>query len=361
MAGPFTESWLGYAKETTYGTRVRAGTVADTATLVYGGWKGPFPMVFEKPKLIEYKKSGSFDIASQVYGNREVRFQLASNLLDPVRILEKVLGKLSTTGPSGSLYTHTVTAQEPVDGATLPSWTYHLQTLGMTAPYILDIPGSYSEEANLGYVSGELGVECLEKVLAQRITDENATSDINGNASATDEDDAKAYTNAPTNGDNITEADPFYLNELSAGGVDIVNDIITSNIKIKNEFKENRTSRPNKTNNYNKSINGYLSSAYVKDRTYEIQLELKPTDATLFFWDQVQSHSLDTDIVAKYVRTANSLTHTMDLTFDTTTCPVTDISGMIPFLHNELQKWIVVLKPKTLVSAVCKDEAPDTD
>ncbi len=363
MAGPFTEAWLGIIKETTYGTRVRAGTPADTASLVHGAWKGPFPLVSEAPKMIEYQKSGSFDPATLAYGNSEVRFQLTSNLLDPVRILERALGILNTTGPTSSIYTHTLTSKEPAVGAVLPSVTYHKQTEGLTTDFILDISGCYVEEANFGYVAGDPGVDCLEKILAQRTTDENATTDLDGVASATDEDDAKPYTNGPTLGTGVTEEDPFYLGLLSGGGVDIVDDILACNIKVKNTFTENRTARPNKTNNYGHSINGYLSSAYLKGRSFEVALDLKPTDATLFFWDKLQSRSLDTDLIVKFKRqtTTNDKEHTMDWTFDTDVCPVKDISGMIPFLHNEMQKWIVTLKPKKIVNVVCKDESADTD
>lgn len=359
MAGPFTESWMGYKREVTYGTRVRAGTPADTTTKVYGTWKNPFPVIAEKPTLVEYSKSGSFDKATQAYGNTEVRFQLASNLLDPVRIFEKVLGVINTTGPASSLYTHTVTGLEPAVGAVLPSDTYHLQTEGLTDDFIQDIPGCYSEEVNLGYVAKEVGIECLEKVLAQRITDENATTDLDGVGSAGTEDDAKAYTNAPTLGTGVTEEDPFYLSSLSEAGNDIVNDVLACNFKIKNTFTENRTSRPNKTDNYGKSINGYLSSAYLKDRNFEIALDLMPTDATLNLWDKLKTKSIDTDIVAVFKRQTktNDKEHTITLTYDTSSCPVTDISGTLPFVHSVLQKWIIVLKPKTLVNAVLVDES----
>lgn len=362
MAGPFTEAWLGYAKETTYGERIRAGTPADTTTKVYGAWKGPFPLVQEKPIIVEYFKSGSFGPASLAYGDREVRFQLSSNLLDPVRILEQALGEISTTGPVSSIYTHTLTSREPSVGAVLPSRTYHHQTEGLTNDFILDISGSLVEEVNFGYVAGDPGVDCLEKILAQRITDENATTDLDGVASATDEDDAKAYTNGPTLGTGVTEADPFYLSLLSESGNDIVDDVLGCNIKVKNTFMENRTTRPNKTNNYGKSINGYLSSAFVKKRAFEIALDLKPTDATLALWDKLQSHNLDTDIIMNFKRQTitNDKEHTMNWTFDTDECPVEDISGMIPFLHNEMQKWIVVLKPKDIVNVVCKDESSGT-
>ncbi len=363
MAGPFTEAWLGYTKETTYGTRIRAGTVANTTTKVYGAWKGPFPLVQESPKIIEYQKSGSFDPATLAYGNREVRFQLPSNLLDPVRILEQVYGQLATTGPVSGIYTHTITGTEPSEGAVLPSRTYHKQTSGLTTDFILDISGCYVEEVNFGYVAGDPGVECLEKILAQRVTDENATSDIAGVASASDEDDAKAYTNDPTLGTGVTEEDPFYLSLLSESGNDIVDDVLAVNIKVKNTFKENRTARPSGYNNYGHNINGYLSSAYYKSRSHEVTLDLKPTDATLAFWDKLQSHSLDTDLIIKFKRQTktNDKEHTMDWTFDTDVCPVKNISGMIPFLHNEMQKWIVTLKPKTIVNVVCKDESANTD
>lgn len=361
MAGPFTDAWLGYVRETTYGTRVRAGTPADTTTKLYGAWKNPFVLPVEDPTMVNYRKSGSFDKASQAYGNTKIRFQLASNLLDPVRILEKALGVISTQAdtPEAGRHTHTITGIEPAVGAVLPSDTYHLQTTGLSSQFILDICGSYSEEVNLGYVAKEVGVECLEKVLAQRITDENATTDLDGVASGGgQEDDAKAYTNGPTFGTGVTEEDPFYLSSLSEAGNSIVDDVLACNFKIKNTLTENRTSRPNKTDNYGNSINGYLSSAYLKERDHEITLDLKPTDATLALWDKLKNKTLDTDIVAVFKRQTktNDKEHTITLTYDTSSCPVTNISGIIPFVHSILQKWIIKLEPKTLINAVVVSE-----
>ena len=353
-----TNAWLGYVKEVTYGIRVKAGTPADTVSYVNGDWEGSFPVPMQKPTIIEHRKSGNFDLQTLLIGRKIVEFPLNQHLLDPARELFQVLGKVTTTGPVSSLYTHTIVGQQPSDGATLPSRTYHIQSDGMSTDKIIDIAGTYTPKLQIGWGLDKPGLHQASNHLAQRLTDETATTDLNGVASAGNEDDAEVYTAAPILGTGVTEADVFYLNNFFVAGVDISADIIGGNVKIVNTLQKNFSNRPTKFDNYGLTQNAYLSSAFVVKREYAVTIEVKPTDLTVAVFNKYIKSYVDYDLTFQWKRTTitNSKVHTVDWTFDTSQSPLTDLSAVINPLLTDSNKWILEFQPKTLVDVVCVDE-----
>lgn len=363
-----TEAKLGFYDEDNlgvgaYGVRNMDGTPANTVTYAIGDFIGSFPIPVEKPAWIDRGSFISFDYNELKAGAKKVEFVLKYQLLEGPPLLY-ALGPIQAA-PSGgdNAWIHTLTPITPAIGFELPSRTGHIQIENsLTVDRYIDIPGCITETLDVGGKSDQSAIEVSEKFNAQRITDENATSDLLGVPSAGSEDDAIDFTAAPAYYDpNITPEDFFYLESLWIGGVDITKDIKTWNLRTKNEFEERRANRVG-TDNYGRTINNYVGAYLLKKRRYEVSIGGYPTDETYPIWQRMQAGNIaDNDIVVNFTRTkkADGLENTMVWTYDTAVCPVIDITGMVQFELANDQSWTFVLQPKTLTNIVITDDVAD--
>ncbi len=348
---------IGYKEEAVFGTRVVAGTPTVVTYII--GQILQIPLPTEKPVVIRQPVITSYDPAAMKYGAKEVMFELDYNLIEG-NILNYILGEVSEGGGGGPTYVHTITPSEPTDSTTFESRTFHIETNGLTTDKLMDICGAVAYEFNLGWQVGNIGVQCSEKLIAQRITDENATSDISGTGSAGSEDDAKAYTNPPVYHDtNLTEADQWVPTEMKLAGSNIISSIKGGNINIKMGYEAPRTNRTG-FNNYGSTINRYITDVYRKQgaREYLITLNVIPDDNTIAFFDALQTDDYDNDLIITMARTAKSSgnAHEIKFTFDTSTCLVADISGIMNYALKQDMGWTVLLMPRTLTNCVLTNE-----
>jgi hypothetical protein len=250
----------------------------------------------------------------------------------------------------------------PSTGVELPSRTFHIQMENsLTTDRYIDICGCITKSIDIGGDTKKAAVQVKENFVAQRITDENATTDLDGVASAGSEDDAQDFTNAPRFYDtNLTVEDPFYLESITVGGTDITKDVDTWNIRIMNDFVARRANRTG-TDNYGRTINNYVGAWYLKKRRYDITLQALPTDETYPMWTRMQAGNVaDNDLVFSLTRTKSDdgIENTAIFTFDASVCPVVDITGMINFALANDQNWTFLLQPKTLTNIVVTDDVP---
>ena len=343
-----------------YGTRKMDGTPANTVTVTLGEYIDSFPIPVEKPAWVDRTKFTGFDIGNLKAGAKIVEFSLAYNLYEGHPLLY-ILGPIQAApGGGDDAYIHTLTGITPAIGVELPSRTGHIQIEdSLTTDRYIDICGCISKSIDIGGNIEIPGVKVTESFVAQRITDENATTDLDGVASAGTEDDAQDFTAAPIFKDtNLTVEDGYYLKSIVVGGTTITKDIVTWNIKIVNEFVPRRANRAG-TDNYGRTINNYVGAYYLKSRRYNITLSVLPTDETFPMWTRMQAGNVaDNDIVITLTRTKShdSVENTIVFTFDTTNCPVIDITGMVNFALGNSASWSFILQPKTLVGCVITDD-----
>lgn len=345
-----TRGTIGYVDEVIYGTRVIAGTPADTVTYLPGHMitDQNIQWPVEKPVMVERESWTSYDPSEILYGAAEVPFVLRYYLSDP-QVLQYIYGLCAVGGAVGGVYPHTMTCIEPADGAAIASRTFHLETIGMVADKYIDVHGALTEKLSLTGIAGSnIGVLVTEELFGQRITDEDA-----------DTNEAVTYTAAPapiTSTTKITEQQPYRLTEVGIKGVNIIADIRLWNITTTLEYLKNRSIRDT-LDNYGHTINRYLSSAYIKKRTHNATLNFVPSDLTKIFFEKLQDKDRDTELTIKIERT--SLTpkdHEIEWIFDATICPVTDITGkMQPELMEE-NTLAVNLQPRVLTSCISNDE-----
>ncbi|MCK5019712.1 MAG: hypothetical protein KAS32_21820 [Candidatus Peribacteraceae bacterium] len=343
-----------------YGTRQMAGTPADTVTRLLGDYIDSFPIPTEKPAWIDRTKFTSFDFGELKSGAKMVEFELPYLLLEGPSLLY-ALGRIAAAPTGGdNAYVHTITPIEPAHAIELPSRTFHIQIENsLTTSRYIDICGVITNAIDVGGDDKNAAVTVKEKFLGQRITDENATTDLDGVASAGSEDDAQDFTAAPAFYDsNLTYEDPYYLESIIMGGVNITKDIKSWNINTINEFVSRRANRTG-TDNYGRTINNYVGAHYLKKRRYSVALNLLPTDETYPFWVKMQEGDVaNNDLVISLTRTKShdSIENTIVYTFDTSVCPITDISGMVNFALANEQAWAFLLRPKTLTNVVITDD-----
>jgi len=362
-----TKGTLGYYDEDnlgsgTYATRNMAATPADTVTYALGEYIDSFPIPIEKTHFIDKTKFTGFDYGDLKQGSKSVEFTLPYILMEGPPLLY-ALGPIPSA-PTGSddAYVHTLEGMTPSDGVELPSRTFHIQMEdSLTTSRYIDICGVVTKTIDIGGNMNDPYIKVSESFVAQRITDENATTDLDGVASAGSEDDAQDFTNAPRYFDtNLTVNDAYYLKSITVGGTDITKDLVSWNIKIINELVPRRANRSG-TDNYGRTINNYVGAWYLKSRRYQISLAALPTDETYPMWTRMQAGNVsDNDLVITFTRTksADGVENTIVWTFDTSTCPIIDITGMVNFALANDQHWSFILQPKTLSSLVITDDIP---
>lgn len=356
MSTLLTRATLGYTDETTFGTRIPNPPVAGTAHYALGAYLEGIPFPVERPVIVERDVLTSFDAHELKYGKKEVRFTVPYQVLEG-QPLQYIHGLNADAGPAGNIYTHTITGIEPANQATPETRTFHWETAGLTTQKIIDVHGAASEQLDISWITGDArGLLAQEKFVGQMITDEAATKDNGGGAG---DYKAVARTTAPALiTSSMSEAYPFRVSEIKyggSGGTDIISDVFAGNISTKVEWEENRSLRGT-TNEYSDSMNPYLSALYIKKRRQFITLTVSPTDNIIYFFNKIQNPDYNTDLYIKATRTVGAETHTLVWTFDTTTCPVTNVTGLIKYVLADNMKWTVVLQPKTMVSLVSSDE-----
>lgn len=341
----------------TYGTRLMDGTPANTITYPFGEYFKAFPIPIEKPAFVDRALFTSFDYGNLKPGAKNVEFLLEYMLMEGLGLYFP-LGKEAKSGSSPDI-THTLTPIAVTDTLELPSRTTHIDCPSLTTDKIIDIPGCITQQVDLGGTAKQPGIFVKEKIVAQRITDENATHDINGVASAGSEDDAQNFSADPVYGDNtgLAVGDFYYLNDFTHETNSFMADMVSWNININNELIPRRANRAG-TDNYGRTINNYVGGWYLKQRRYNITLSMLITDATKVLWDRMQTGTLSNDLIFEFVRkrASDSNADSITITFDATTCPVIDITGLAAFSLGNDQVWTFVLQPKTLVSAVVIDD-----
>lgn len=341
----------------TYGTRLMHATPASTTTYPFGEYNKAFPIPVEKPALVDRALFTAFDYGELKAGMKNVEFIVEYLLMEGLALYFP-LGKEVKSGATPDI-THTLTAIAPTDAVELPSRTAHIDCPSLTTDKIIDIPGCITQQMDLGGTAKESAIHVKEKIVAQRITDENATHDLAGVASAGSEDDAQDFTADPAYGDNtgLTVEDFYYLNDITHETNSFLDDMVSWNINITNELIPRRSNRTG-TDNFGRTINNYVGAYYLKKRRYNLTLNLLISDATKVLWDRMQQHTLSNDLVFEFVRNraSDANADAITFTFDATTCPVTDISGLAAFSLGNDQNWTFMLQPKTLVNCVVIDD-----
>jgi len=352
---------IGYVPETTYALRARDGTVANTVTYQFGeSLKKGFVVPIEKATEIRRDIFGSYDANSIDRGKIDVKFTHDYKLLEGHRLLYALLAKGDTeaTGaPVSSIYPHTITPMQETDGNELNSVTVHVETIGLVTNKYIDICGCVTKQIDIGgSVNDKVnGVMISEVLWGQRITDEQGTHDTDGSVDATKA--AAHYTATPAiKSANITSVDVWRLTKIEIGGVNILSDMSNWNIRVIVDLVENRHNRPDATNNYNVSIDHYVANYLVNGREYMITLNYKPTDATMVFFNKLQTQDDDLDLVIEYERTRGAFTHKHVWTFDTTQIFIEDITASVKFAQESIDDWSVILKPRSLVNLVIYNE-----
>lgn len=344
----------------TYGTRKMDGTPANTVTYAIGDMIQSFPIPVEKPAWIDRQPFSSYDYGDLKAGAKSVEFDLSYLLIEGQPLLYALGYIAAAPGGSDNAYIHTITGITPAVARELPSRTFHIQLEGsLTTSRYIDICGVITKQIDIGGETKNAAIKVSEKFVAQRITDENATTDLTGTASAGSEDDAQDFSAAPAWYDSaLTYEDHYYLEDISVGGQTVLKDLNSWNISIQNELIPRRANRVG-TDNYGRTINNYVGAWYLKGRRYNISLNVLPTDETYPIWAKMQAGNVaDNDLIISLTRTkaVDGLENTIVYTFDTTICPVLDITGMVNFSLANDQSWTFMLQPKTLSGLVITDD-----
>ena len=340
----------------TYGTRLRNGTVANTVVYAFGEHFGGFMIPTETPTFIDRNVFSSFDVGDQKEGAKQVNIELNYMLMEGLELYFP-LGKEAKSGSTPNI-THVLTGIEPSDGNTLPSRTVHIESTGLTTQKVIDVAGCISESIEISGAKDQVGILVKEKLIGQRITDENATTDLAGVASATDEDDAKVQV-APAYADNtgLTVEDFYYLKTIKHETNDITEWYEGWTIKITNEMIPRRANRAG-TDNRNRTINNYVGDWYLKKRRYLVTLLLQANDDTKVIWDRMYQGTEDNtlEFVFHRNRASDANEDVITWTFHATIAPVKELSGMVTLTNANDQSWHIVLQPKNLTNCTVVDD-----
>ena len=348
---------IGYKEETTFGVRVRTGGTPFAATVTYAiGSHKTLELPVEIPSIVKSPIITSYDPNDMKYGAKEVAFDLKYGAIE-FWFLKYLLGEVSTPGPASGIYTNTITCSEPADSTVYPSRTFHIETDGLTTDKLIDVCGAVGIEVDFGWVAGEHNISVREKIIAQRITDEAATHDLAG-GSDTDY-AAENYTDDPIWHDtDLTEADVWRCTEVTHNTTNVITSLLSGNLNIKGGYHAPRTNRTG-TDNYDNTINKYITNVFRKqgEREYTITLALIPDDNAAAFLTSLQQNSYNNDMTIKFERQTKvtDKAHELEFTFDTSTALIADISGMLDLELNKDMVWTIIIKPKTLITAILKN------
>lgn len=354
---------LGFVNETTFGVRVEEnGAPASTETWALGEYIGSFVIPTEKPVLTERGKLTSYDYGGLRAGAKQVEFPIKYALMEG-HSLWYILGKIAEAG-SDPNFTHTITGITPAEGVELPSRTFHIQLESLTVSKFIDICGVVTQSIDIGGTRKERGIQVTENVVAQRITDEGGSQVVPGEVLTA----AIDYSAAPSYMDSeLTVEDFYYLefikcNFAGAGDVNLMPDIVSWNINIKNEFIPRRANRSG-SDNYGRTINNYLGALYLKNRRFTVTLNVYPSDNTIKLMDSMQDQVVDNAINIQFTRTKalDSEEDNIVWNFDNNPaiCPVTDITAMANFALANDETWTFMLQPKKLVNVIATDAVED--
>lgn len=213
-----TKGKVGWVPETTYG--VRASISAASYLRAFGRMFGTFPIPVEKYDFATQSIGSSFDYNNMAFTNKDVEFDLPF-WLDDAREIYYAFGKNADAG--GPTYTHTITAMEPSDAFTLPSRTFHNETQGLTTNKYQDVPGTLVKEAEWKIAFGDPnGLMQTNKFTCQRVTDENATTNLYGVTSGGSADLESSTGGSTSKAIQYNEFGIRLLTFVSAGYVDAV-------------------------------------------------------------------------------------------------------------------------------------------
>ena len=361
-----TNGTLGFVNESTYGIRIEEnGDIAGTVTWLLGDYIGDFPIPIEKNALIDKGSFTSFDYNELKSGAKSVSFEV-DYLLMEAHCIRFALGGTNTEAGSDNAYTHTIYALDPANAVVLPSRTFHIQAESFTTDKYWDICGVVTQQLDIGGTAKDPGIKVKEKFMAQRITDEGGSQVLTGEVL----DAANDYTAAPAYMDSqLTTEDYYYLEHIKvniagAGDTNITPDIVSWNLRITNVFVPRRSSSTDE-DNYGRSMNNYVGAFYVKERRYELLLNVYPTDNTIKLMNSHTDLVTDNAINIKLTRTkaTGGATDTIVFDFDNNpaVCPVADVTAMANFALANDSNWTFILSPKAIVTCVATDDIADYD
>ena len=354
----------GYKDEVTYG--IRPSFTSGTTTLKFGVQEGGFPIPVAKPVMIAKNISSSKDVDTIKFGKRETKWDIDYQLVEG-KALQYVMGQVSEGGGGGPTYVHTITGTET--GAVIGKSRYaHIETDGLTSDKIVDVTGIVTEKIDIGWDDEIIGIFAKETLMAQRIVDETATTNLLGQTSGGSSDDegstggatskAIVYTAGPAFSSGVTEETSYRIEFFKFGATDIISQIQTGNIRITNKIEPSYSNRNlGKTDNYGKSINAFPSAMYLINRRIGISITCLPNDDIMTLYERLNNGTLDNDITIQFTRSVGGNTHTILFTFDTTYCPVMDISGLVGFALENNILWTLVFFPKNVTITVTDADA----